>query len=290
MLKNLLQHHADPAPCTPEDFGPPLATFEDTARDDISLTIGEALRLGGVLLLMGMIVIGSYTLLAGTLDWGVVVLTLSLGVITLPLTYTLLIMTTPGSTTTVRRATVHECGLALWRGGELRNVPWDTVVQFYEASTLHMAGKRILGTTVSARLIVDSGGDTPNPQFDLRASITGIADLVALLREQLVPLLDDRALAAVQRGEAVDFGHWRVNESRVADVSKNRTLPWGDITTIQVEGGMIRLLKWPQEVWSETPVAQMPNARTFVAVAERCTGRPATLGKHAWIAVQGTEE
>jgi hypothetical protein len=113
---------------------------------------------------------------------------------------------------------------------------------------------------------------------------------VTLLREQIVPLLEDRALAAVRRGEAVDFGHWRVNESRVADVHTSRTVPWGDITTIQVEGGMIRLLRWPQEVWSEAPVAHIPNARAFVAVAEQCTGRPATLGKHAWIAVQGAED
>lgn len=290
MLRNLLQQYTDPAPCTPEDFGPALATFEDTAREEITLTIGEALTLGGALLLMGMVVIGSYTLLTGDLDWGIVVLTLAFGVITLPLPFTLLMMITPGSTTTVRRAVVHECGLALWRGGEVYNVPWDEITHFYEASTLHMAGKRILGTTVSARLIIDTGGDAAAAQFDLRSSMAGIADLITLLREQILPLLEDRALAAVRRGEAVDFGHWRVNESRVADVGKSRTLPWGDITAIQVEGGMIRLLRWPQEVWSEAPVAEIPNARAFVAAAEQLAGRAATLGKHAWIAVQGTEE
>ncbi len=285
MLQDLLQQQTDPAPCTLEEFGPALATFEDTAREDMSLTIGELLRLGGALFVIGSIVTGGYALLSGNPDWGVVVLMLTAGVFSLPLTYTL-IKATFGTSTTVRRAVVHECGLVLWRGGELHTIPWADMVQLYEASTLRRAGKRILGTTVSVRLIVAPSGDI----HDLRASMIGIADLVLLLREQLLPLLEDRAAAAVRRGEAVDFGHWRVNDARVADVSQNRTLAWGDITSIEVTGGMIRLLLWPQEVWAAAPVAHIPNARIFVAVAERCTGRPATLGKHAWIAVEDVEE
>lgn len=161
------------------------------------------------------------------------------------------------------RVQIFENGLAYLGAAKIRTFAWDEIERFRSETTdvsvnFVPAGRRYLYVLEKAdgeKLIIAHG-------FESMEKIGEIVSAETFRR--LLP----RARETIERGGEVAFG--RLAAAPDGLVEGGKRLAWSEVGEIRVAAGVIHIeRRAARSAWTKVAYKDMPNARVFLALAER---------------------
>jgi hypothetical protein len=165
---------------------------------------------------------------------------------------------------TLRRTVdVFANGLVVTNGAKRDILRWDQAASITQYILRRYTNGIYSGTTHRYTLRMADGRS-----ILFSDGIRKLEDLGRLIQAGVSNELLPRALAAVQMGQTIAFGKFSLN--RDAIMRGQATLPWSEVSSIDLQRGFISVRKRGQRIaWGTASVGRTPNLYIFLNVAER---------------------
>lgn len=161
-----------------------------------------------------------------------------------------------------RTVDVYANGLVVTSGTQRDILRWDQAASVTQYIVRRYTNGIYSGTTYRYTLRMQDGR-----KFLFSNGIRNVEALGKLIQTGITNELLPRALAAVQMGQTIAFGKFSLN--REAIMRGQTSLPWGDVSAIDLQRGSIYVRKRGQRIaWGTASVGTTPNLFIFLAVAE----------------------
>lgn len=163
-------------------------------------------------------------------------------------------------------------GFASWQDGRWIACRWDQIeaVLKDEERNVHVSRHPLHAWSWTRCFIIifKQGGQ----HILLSEFLENIQALGETIIEESYHRLWPKAVEAYQRGETVDFGPFKVNQTGLT--YKNQNLPWNEMKTILITPDFIKIIKKGSWLgyWADLHAGAIPNFSVFWTVLEQHAG------------------
>ncbi|HET8844117.1 MAG TPA: DUF6585 family protein [Ktedonobacteraceae bacterium] len=172
---------------------------------------------------------------------------------------------------TTRRLHLFQGGLIIEKRHQVQVCPWHQVTEIWQNLTnwRGKVGPRRYSYLYTLRLVDGS-------QIKLNDLTEGIAELGRTVSQNITQELLPQALKALQRGESLSFGPFRVDMQGIR--KGRRWLPWSHVHAVRLNGGTSEeviveqmeqsLILKRHLIWETVAAAKIPNVLVLTGIAE----------------------
>ncbi len=150
-------------------------------------------------------------------------------------------------------AAVFDRGIAVARGEDVREIPWEEVTAVWQAITRHHTYGVHTGTTYLYSMQL---ADDTIYKFDGRYK--DIEALGKAIQTNVTNTLYPKYIAALKAGSRLEFGPLALDYNKL--YSGKKELSWDEVKSVKIQGGYVSVKKdkgWLR--WASAGVPQIPN-------------------------------
>ena len=150
-------------------------------------------------------------------------------------------------------AAVFDRGIAVARGEDVREIPWEEVTAVWQAITRHHTYGIHTGTTYLYSMQL---ADDTIYKFDGRYK--DIEALGKAIQTSVTNMLYPKYIAALKAGSRLEFGPLALDYNKL--YSGKKELSWDEVKSVKIQGGYVSVKKdkgWLR--WASAGVPQIPN-------------------------------
>ncbi|HUY79004.1 MAG TPA: DUF6585 family protein [Ktedonobacterales bacterium] len=160
---------------------------------------------------------------------------------------------------------VFRDGLVVVRGAQSQAIPWNAITAFYQR--IVRTRQSFVITSMSYRFTIELA-DGKRYVF---SQYKNVGRLGEILRQETTARQLPGARAAYQAGQTLTFG--KMSLSQVGLSNGRETIPWGEVSGIQVANGAIIISRQGKRLaWASPLVPNVPNFVVFVTLAQEHAG------------------
>ncbi|MBN2086178.1 MAG: hypothetical protein JW748_13245 [Anaerolineales bacterium] len=152
-----------------------------------------------------------------------------------------------------RAVAVFDRGIAVARGEDVRQVPWEEVAAVWQSITKHYTHGVYTGTTYLYS--VQLADDTIYKFDGKHKDIEGLGKAI---QTNVTNTLYPKYIAALKVGSRLEFGPLALDYNKL--YSGKKELNWDDVKSVKIQGGYVSVKKdkgWFR--WTNVGVPQIPN-------------------------------
>jgi hypothetical protein len=162
-------------------------------------------------------------------------------------------------------AAVFDRGLAVARGEDVRQIPWEDISAVWQAVTKHYTNGIYTGTThlYTIRL-------TDDTKYKFDDKYKDIEPLGTAIQSNVTNTLYPKYVAALKAGSRLEFGPLALDSNKL--YSGKKELAWGEVKSVRIQSGFVSVKKekgWFR--WAGATVPQIPNFFVFFALLKNFT-------------------